>query len=300
MRVKDLQLRAKLIVDGLLSNNGLHRSLRHGSSVEFSEYREYSPGDDTRALDWKRFGRTDRYYIKKFEDETNRTCFLVVDQSQSMGFGSLDHCKLDYARTLAATLAHYLTLQRDQVGLMTFDESVADVVVPRNRPGQMRQILACLDRPPTGRGTTLTGPLQQIAALARRRGLVVVVSDLLTPADDLRPGLAMLRGRGHEVVLLRILDPAEREFTAPADRMIVDMETGRQIHVDEQTAAASYAAAFARHAAELQTVCDSLAVTLFDAATDHPVGDALSRFLSTYNRRRGGPRRGGMIAGGAS
>ncbi len=126
MRIKDLQLRAKAVVEGFY--NGLHRSPYHGHSVEFSEYRPYSVGDDLRGLDWKLFARSDRYYIKKFEDETNRRCYLVLDQSQSMGFGSLEYSKIDYARTMVATLAYYLTMQRDSVGLMTFDETIGDFI----------------------------------------------------------------------------------------------------------------------------------------------------------------------------
>lgn len=124
MRIKHLQLRAKAVVEGFY--NGLHRSPYHGYSVEFSEYRPYVVGDDLRALDWKLFARSDRYYIKKFEDETTRRCYLVVDQSRSMGFGSLEYTKVEYARTLAATLAYFLSTQRDSVGLMTFDETIGD------------------------------------------------------------------------------------------------------------------------------------------------------------------------------
>src|SRR6056297_1641288 len=167
MRIKDLQLRARAVVEGFY--NGLHRSPYHGFSVEFSEYRPYTTGDDLRGLDWKVFARSDRYYIKKFEDETNRRCYLVLDQSKSMAFGSLEYSKIEYARTLVATLAYYLTLQRDSVGLMTFDEEIGDFISARRREGHLRQMLVSLSRPVSGSGTDLDKPLKQIAALVRRR-----------------------------------------------------------------------------------------------------------------------------------
>src|ERR1051325_3281702 len=135
MRIKSLQLRARIVVQGFLT--GLHRSPHHGFSVEFSEYRQYSPGDDPRHLDWKLFARTDRYYIKRFEEETNLQCHLLVDMSRSMGFGILSYNKMDYAPTIAATLAYFLAMQRDAVGLVTFDEHIAEIAPARYRPGHM-------------------------------------------------------------------------------------------------------------------------------------------------------------------
>ncbi|MEM6779084.1 MAG: DUF58 domain-containing protein [Planctomycetota bacterium] len=299
MRIRDLQLRSKLIVDGLAAQSGMHRSLRHGSSVEFSEYRAYCPGDDPRSLDWKLFGRSDRYFIKKFEDETNRRCYVVVDQSHSMSYGTGEISKLEYARTLAATLAYYLTTQRDEVGLMTFDEAVADVVPPRQRVGQLRRILACLDRAPTGRGTTVTEPLREIAAVARQRGLVILISDLMTPAEEVRSGLALLRGRGHEVLCLRILDSAEQSWSIETDRMIVDMETGRRIQVDPTLVAQQYQDAFTEHASNLQRVCEGVGATLFTMSSDSPLRDALANVLTVYNRQGVQVRRSGMLSGGS-
>jgi len=283
MQMKNLQLRAKVIVDGFF--NGLHRSPLHGSSIEFSEYRAYSPGDDPRGLDWKLFARTDRYFIKKFEDETNRRCFLVVDQSRSMDFGSLEYTKLAYARTLAATLAYFLTLQRDHVGLMTFDETIADVIPPRSRAGQFRHILGCLDRPASGRGTRLAKPLRQIAALTPRRGLVICLSDALTPIEEVADGLSLIRSRGHEVVMLRILDPAETRWQLSETRLVVDMETGQEMPIDPDRAVEQYLAAFQRHAADLQSACDAQGVALFTCRTDQPLQAALSHFVQSYGRR---------------
>ena len=283
MRIKNLQIRAKLIVEGFF--NGLHRSPMHGASVEFSEYRAYSPGDDPRGLDWKLFARTDRYYIKKFEDETNRRCYLVLDQSRSMGYGSLEYTKIDYARTLAATLAYFLTLQRDHVGLMTFDELIGDVIDARSRTGHLRQIMAALSRDVSGAATDLRTPLSQVAALTRRRGLVVLISDLLTPPDDLRQSLGLLRSRQHEVVLLRILDPAEKQLQLDSPEGITDMESGQLIHIDPVAARQSYREDFEAHADEIQTICDAVGVSLYELVTDRPLQDALSQFVLAHQRR---------------
>ena len=142
MQVKSLELRAKSVVEGFLS--GMHRSPYHGFSVEFTEYRQYTPGDDLRYLDWKLFARSDRYFVKRFEDETNLRCYIVADLSRSMGFGSLEYTKADYAKTCAATLAYFLTTQRDGVGLLTFDQKVDELLPARHRPGHFQRLLAAL------------------------------------------------------------------------------------------------------------------------------------------------------------
>ena len=293
MRIKNLQLRAKAVVEGFY--NGLHRSPFHGYSVEFSEYRPYTIGDDLRGLDWKLFARSDRYYIKKFEDETNRRCYLVLDQSKSMGFSSLDYSKIEYARTMVATLAYYLTLQKDSVGLLTFDEGVGDFISARNRPGHLRQIMIALSRDVTGEATDIDEPLKQIAALVRRRGLVILVSDLLAPVETLRTNLAYLRSRGHEVLILRTLDPAELELQLKSPSMVVDMESGREIYLDPDAAKAHYAKQFGEHQRQLREICDSLGVGLYDIATNDPLEDALLHLVTTQRVRTGGPARGGML-----
>ncbi len=294
MRIKNLQLRAKTVVEGFY--NGLHRSPFHGFSVEFSEYRPYTTGDDLRSLDWKLYARTDRYYIKKFEDETNRRCYLVLDQSKSMGFSSLEYPKIEYARTLAATLAYYLSMQRDSVGLMTFDEGVGDFISAHRREGHLRQMMVALSRPVKGAGTDLDKPLREIAALVRRRGLVILISDMLAPLDTLRTNLAYLRSRGHHVMILRITDPGERELGIESPSMVVDMETGREIYLDPDAAKESYHERFTEHEEGLQSICDSLGVDLYPLGTNDALEQALFHLISTQQRRAGGPSRAGMLA----
>ncbi|MDP6060124.1 MAG: DUF58 domain-containing protein, partial [Pirellulaceae bacterium] len=205
MRIKNMELRAKVIVQGFF--NGLHRSPYHGFSVEFSEYRQYSPGDDLRYLDWRLYARTDRYYIKRFEDETNLRCYLLLDMSRSMGFGSLSYNKEEYAKTTAATIAYFLALQRDAVGLVTFDERIGEYVPARFRTGHLHRLMMCLEKTLAGTATRLEPPIEQIASTVTKRGLIVLISDLLAPIDTLETQLGYLRSRGHEVVLMRVLDP---------------------------------------------------------------------------------------------
>jgi len=180
MRIQSLELRAKVVVEGFWK--GLHRSPHHGFSVEFSEYRQYVQGDDPRFIDWKVMARTDRVFIKKFEDETNLRCYLLVDQSRSMGYaGNEGYSKADYAATLATTFGYFLLGQGDAVGLLTFDEKLDQFVPARNRPGHLRRLMSQLESRESGKGTDLIGPLKKVAELVRKRGLMMLVSDLLAP-----------------------------------------------------------------------------------------------------------------------
>jgi len=283
MRIQDLQLRAKVVIEGFFS--GLHRSPYHGFSVEFSEYREYSPGDDTRYLDWHLFARTDRYYIKRFEDETNLRCHLVVDMSRSMEYGSLDYSKADYARTVAATLAYFLSMQRDAVGLLTFDQVIADFLPARHRPGHMHRLLLMLESALAGDETNLGPPLEQIARTVSRRGLIVLISDMLSPLDGLDSRLGYLRSRGHEVVLFRILDPMEESLDLDSPAMFEDLESGKQLYIDPAAARGQYQKHFAEHRAEIKRICVSLGIDLVELATDRSVELSLFDFLNARARR---------------
>ena len=283
MRLRNLELRAKVVVEGFLS--GLHRSPYHGFSVEFSEYRQYSPGDDPRYLDWRVLARSDRYYVKRFEDETNLRCSLLLDMSRSMGYGSLAYTKADYAKTAAATLAYFLSLQRDAVGLLTFDEQIRDYLPARHRPGHLHRLMLCLERTLSGRSTNLRAPIEQIAASVRKRGLIVLLSDLLAPAADLETPLAYLRARGHEVVVLRILDPAERAFPLRDAAMVEDLESGASLYVDPAAVRRQYQRRFREHAAEVAGACGRLGIDFCAVATDQPLELALFDFLHARLRR---------------
>lgn len=290
MRIKSLELRAKIVVQGFLS--GLHRSPHHGFSVEFSEYRQYTPGDDLRYLDWRLLARTDRYYLKRFEDETNLRCHLLVDLSRSMGYGSLKYTKVEYARTAAATLAYFLSMQRDAVGVVTFDEQIAEYLPARYRPGHLHRLMLCLERAVAGKSTDLAAPLEQVASAVRKRGLVVLISDLLTEIESLKTRLGFLRSQGHEVVLLRVLDPAELSFDFNKPAMFIDLESSRDLYVDPAHARQNYQQSFSKHAEELATICRELGIGLYQLSTAQPLELALFDFLQSRARfRRNAARR---------
>lgn len=292
MRIKNLQLRARAVVEGFYK--GLHRSPLHGFSVEFREYRPYSHGDDPRGLDWKLYARSDRYYIKRFEDETNRHVYLVLDRSRSMGFGTLAYDKSQYALTLAATLTLFLCQQRDSVGLLTFDETVGELVPARQRVGHLRQLMAALSRPLGGASTNLDAPLQQLARLITKRGLVILISDLLVPPETLRGNLALLRSRGHEVMILRTLDPGEPQWSLSGPTTVRDLESGRERYLD-QAAAATYQQNFAVHRDQVQAICDAVGVDLYELLTDRPLADALLQVVSIQKQRSGRTARRAML-----
>ncbi len=279
MQIKNLTLRAKAVVEGFMS--GLHRSPVHGFSVEFSEYRPYVQGDDPRRVDWKLLARTDRYYVKQYEDETNRRCYLAVDQSRSMSYGSLSYTKAMYARTLAATFAYYLTQQRDAVGVMTCGHAEIDYLPARHRPGHMQQLMRHLDRASEGTQSNLPDALAQLAGRSQRRGLVLILTDALVAPESLTLPLGYLRGRGHEVVMIRILDPRELDFTLDGATMLRDMESGKQIYVDPAVAKRDYDEKFQQHRAALTDLCHRRGVRLTTLSTTQPLDSALFDLVSS-------------------
>jgi uncharacterized protein (DUF58 family) len=277
MAIRNLDLRARAIVEGFW--HGIHRSPYHGFSVEFTEYRPYAPGDDPRYLDWKLVARTDRYYIKKFEDETNLRCHLVVDQSRSMMFGSKQWTKLDYARTLAATLAFFLNQQGDAAGLLTFDERIREYLPARHRPGHMHRLMLALEKPAEGVTTDLATPLNRIAELTQKRGMIVLISDLLAPAASLERPLSLLTTSGHEVIIFQLLDPAEMTFDFANPSRFLDLETGRDLFLDPGLARPEYLRQFNEHMSAVRGICQRLGTTLIQLDTSRPLELALFDFL---------------------
>jgi uncharacterized protein (DUF58 family) len=283
MAIRNLELRARIIVQGFW--NGLHRSPYHGFSVEFTEYRQYTPGDDPRHLDWKLFARSDRYYIKKFEDETNLRCHLLVDNSRSMGFSTLGYTKAEYGNTLAATLAWFLSQQGDATGLLTFDATIRDYLPPKARKSHLRQIMLALEKPASGVATDLDAPLQRIADLVRRRGLMVLISDLLAPVDTLEKRLAALVASGHEVVVFQVLDPAEVNFGFENASLFQDLENEREIYIDPVVAREKYLDQFNRHNGGLRSLCERHGIVFQTLTTDRPLELALFDFLRSRIQR---------------
>jgi uncharacterized protein (DUF58 family) len=283
MAIRNLELRARVVVEGFWS--GLHRSPYHGFSVEFTEYRQYTPGDDTRYLDWKLFARSDRYYLKKFEDETNLRCHLLVDQSRSMDYGSLGYSKSDYARTLAATLGWFLSGQGDAVGLFTFDAQVHDYLPARHRHGHLRQLMLALEKRGAGSDTNLNSPLRRVSELVRKRGLVVLISDLLAPIDELEVSLGRLTAAGHEVVLFQVLDPNELTFDFHNAMLFQDIESGRDLYLDPDAVRPNYQRRLAEHGEGVEKICRRLGISFYRLTTDRPLELGLSDFLRSRSRR---------------
>jgi uncharacterized protein (DUF58 family) len=288
MSIRNLELRARVVVEGFW--NGIHRSPYHGFSAEFTEYRQYTQGDDPRYLDWRVFARSDRYFIKKFEDETNLRCHLLVDQSRSMEFGSLGYTKAQYGATLAATLAYFLYLQGDAVGLMTFDERLREYLAARNRSGHLRQLMLALAKPPTGAATDLRAPLKQIVQIVRKRGLIVMLSDFLAPIELVEPDLIALAACGHEVILFQILDPAEASFDFSGAAMFEDAESGRTLFIDAGSARSDYLSKLEAHCGTLRSACQRLGIAFHSLQSDQPLEVALFNFLRSRMGKKGGLR----------
>jgi len=290
--IRNLELRAKVVVEGFWA--GLHKSPYHGFSVEFTEYRQYTPGDDTRYLDWKLLGRSDRYYIKKFEDETNVRCHLLVDNSRSMDYGSGPVRKTDYANTLAATLAYFLYLQGDAVGLLTFHDDIRDYLPARHKTGHLRHLMLALEQPAGGAGTDLARPLERITELVRKRGMMVLITDLLAPIETLEAHLALLAAAGHEIFLFQILDPAEIDLSLDQAALYRDVETGRDLYVDPQQARRAYQERLAAHETSVRETCRKLDITFLRLSTQDPLELALFHFLRARTQQGRRVRRAGM------
>jgi len=288
MRIRNLELRARAVVEGF--SKGLHRSSRHGFTAEFAEYRSYVPGDDIRYLDWKVLARRDRCFIRKFREETNLRCHLLLDLSRSMDYGSLTYTKLEYARTLAATLAVFLHQQGDEIGLLTYDEVPRDYLPPRHRSGHLHAVLAALGRPALGKSAALHSPVEAILSRGRMRGLMFVISDFLTPLEELKAPLASLAACGHDVTLFQTLDPAEIDFTFDASVNFEDLESGRVLPADPGRVREAYLKKFNAHQQGLKSLCDPLGIIHHLLPTDRPLGSALHTYLSD---RRG---RGAQVA----
>jgi uncharacterized protein (DUF58 family) len=288
MQLKSLELRAKHVVQGFMT--GLNRSPYHGFSVEFTEYRQYTQGDDLRHLDWKLFARTDRYYIKRFEDETNLRCLLLLDASKSMNFGSVGYTKSEYAKTLAATFAYFLANQRDAVGLATFAAEIEDFIPPRFRSGHLRRLMVSLERNADGSTTHLAKPLEQIAERLNKRGMLVLISDLLAPLETLELSLGSLTVRGQDVVVFHILDPEELQFQFGAPELFVDLETDRRLYVDPAAIRKEYLSRLGEHLKSIEGICARLGLVYHRMSTDTALETALPEIIRVRMQTRGNSR----------
>lgn len=281
MRVKSLEMRARMVMEGFW--RGIHRSPYHGFSVEFSEYRQYTKGDDPRFIDWKVMARTDRAYIKKFEDETNLRAHLIVDRSKSMDYGSGDYSKSDYVATFATTLGFFLMGQGDAVGLTTFDEKLDLHVPARNRPGQLRRLMVELEKAPGGSGTDLAAGLRGLNERVRKRSLVVMFSDFLAPLEEVEKEIGQIAAARHDLTIIQCLDPAEREFPFDKATHFEDTETGQELYVNPAAAKKEYLARLQAHLDGIRKICTKVGAGYHLFSTDYPLELALSEFV----QRRG-------------
>lgn len=279
-----LELLARWVVDGFIT--GLHRSPRKGFSVEFAEHRPYFPGDDLRYLDWRIAARADRWLVKQFEEETNTRAALVLDVSASMQWSGdpARLTKLEYAERLAAAMALMLLRQHDAVGLIRFDSTVRDMVPPRSHRTQWRRLVAAFSKPGGGRESDVAGALLKAGRLVRRPGFVVLLSDLLVDPAPVADAARALRARGHEVLVLHIIDPAERDFPEAGEALYRDPESGNAVAARPADVRSVYQTTVQEALAEWKTSLARSGARYAQAFTDQPFGRPLRNLVGVNGR----------------
>lgn len=283
-KLEGLQLRARMVVEGYLA--GLHRSPYQGFSVEFAEHREYVPGDDLRYVDWKVFGRTDKFYLKQYEEETNLVCYLVLDTSESMRYRgpTAAMSKLEYAQCQAAALAHLVLGQQDSVGLVTFDKEIRALVRPSSNPSHLRQLLHVMEETVPDRKTA-TGPIfHDLAERFKKRGIVVILSDFFDDLDSMLAGLKHLRHRRHEVVLFHVLDPAELDFPFEQVTLFHGLEQLGHVLVEPRALRKAYLEQFQHYLRGLKKGCRMHRIDYVPVRTDQPLDVVLTSYLESRRR----------------
>ena len=277
-RLSRLGLRARLAVEGLYS--GIHKSPYHGFNVEFSEYREYSPGDDLRYLDWRVLARSDRLFIKQFEAETNLNCYLLLDCSGSMDFTTNSQTRLDYGASLAAALSLLMLRQGDHVGLVTFDNAVRHFIPPRGNASHFGSIVEALEYVKSGKDTDISSVLHEIAERVRRRSMVIIISDFFDDVERILKGLQHFRYRHHEVIVLHLLDDAELDFSYERITMFEGMERGEQIIVDPRIMAQGYRLRFEEYLQSLRRGCREKNIDYQRMMLSEPYERTLTAYLT--------------------
>jgi uncharacterized protein (DUF58 family) len=273
-----LEIQARHIVEGFLS--GLHRSPYFGQSVEFVQHREYVQGDDIRRIDWKVWSKTDKYYIKLYEEDTNLRTTLVVDLSESMLFGSGGTTKYEYACTMAAALAYLLLRQQDSVGLVSFDNQVRSMVPSRSKRNHLHSILTALAAEDPQKKTDIFGILQQVAEQESRKGMVVIISDLFAEREGLFRGLQMLRHRGHDVLILHVMDDEELDFSYSGTTKFEGMEEMGDLICDPRALREGYIEAVTAFQEELRRHCASHVIDFQTVRTSEHLDAALAHYLN--------------------
>ncbi|MDG0998842.1 MAG: DUF58 domain-containing protein [Gammaproteobacteria bacterium] len=280
----NLELRARVVVEGFLS--GLHKSPRRGFSVEFNDYRHYQRGDDLRHVDWKLYGRTDKLFIKQYEDETNVRATIVLDTSASMAFGSESGNKLTYGITLASALAYFVTRQRDAVGLVTFDDRVLEFLPPKSRQPHLMQILRTLSAVTPGATTDAAKPLSDLAATLNKRSMIIFISDLLDDEERVISTLRNLRAMGNDVIVLHLMDNAELNFPFNESSEFIDMETSESYLANPAAVRGAYLENLNVFLNDCKKKCQRSDIDYCLLNTSEPLDSALSAYMA--RRAKGG------------
>ena len=284
-KLHGLELRAKLIVEGYVS--GVHRSPFHGFSIEFAEHREYVPGDDLRYVDWKVFGKTDKIYLKQYEEETNLVSYLLLDTSESMRYQSdlAPLSKLEYAQCAAAALSYLVLHQQDSVGLVTFDREIRSLVRASSNPSHLKQLLQVMQTTVPERKTA-TGPIfHELAERLKKRGVVMIFSDLFDNLSSMFAGLKHFRHRRHEVIVFHVLDPAELEFPFDRPTLFKGLEQFPDVTADARSLRNAYLAEFGEFLKGVQTGCRNHQIDYVPLRTDQSLEIVLSTYLASRMSR---------------
>ena len=278
-KIERLDLKARMIVEGYIS--GLHKSPFHGFSVEFAQHREYAPGDDLRRIDWKVYARSDRHYIKEYEEETNLVAYVAMDISESMRYASGRVSKLEYGSYIAASLIYLMLLQRDSVGLVLFDENVRQVIPDSSNPGHREQLIAALEAVEPTEKTDLGKALEYVGRQLKRRGMVIVISDLFGDMARLLAGLKLLRYRGHDVIVFHILDKDELEFPFQELTLFKGMEGYGDLFAEPRALRQQYLQELDAFVRRVREECVGNRIDYQQLSTAEPLDVALSSYLAT-------------------
>jgi len=281
-KLANLHLVARLVVEGFIT--GLHKSPYHGFSVEFAEHRQYMPGDDIRHVDWKVYAKTDRYYVKQFEEETNLKAYLLLDTSASMGYSSHGVSKLQYSAFMSAALSYLMLKQRDSVGLVTFDEKINSFLPPRSINTYLNVLLQELQRCRSGASTKIANTLHHLAERINRRGLIILFSDLFDDPQTVLSGLEHFRHKKHEVIVFHVLDPMERSFNFRQDGQFEDMESGDKLATQPWHIRTEYRNLVSRFIETYKRECLSHQIDYVLIDTEEPFDQALLQYLIKRKR----------------
>ena len=280
-KIDNLSLRARLVVEGFII--GMHKSPYHGFSVEFSEHRPYGFGDEIKYIDWKLWGKTDRFYIKQFEEETNLKCHMILDKSSSMNFSSSNITKFDYSKSLSAALTYLMIKQQDAIGLTTFDEKIDVSINPKSKISHLNLLLKTMHNAKPGGETNISHLLHILAESIKKRGLIILISDLLDNQEDIVKGLRHFRYKGHEIIIFHIIDPKEKDLDYNDNINFIDLETTESIITDSRLIRKKYNKAFKNFCDYYSTQCSKNKIDYVPVLTS----DSLDKSLMQYLMKRG-------------